>query len=96
MNRQRVASAFTLTGGRIVDPASGQDEVADLAVQDGKIAWIKPSGSAGVGEKIPVDGLVICPGLVDIHVHLREPGFPRKETIATGTQAAAAGGFTTV
>ncbi len=96
MSRQQTPSAFTLTGGRLIDPASGRDGIGDLGVEDGKIAWIKPPGSSSLGEKIPVGGLVVCPGLVDIHVHLREPGFPHKETIATGAQAAVAGGFTTV
>ncbi len=96
MSRQPAPLAFTLTGGHVIDPASGRDEIADLAVQNGKIAWIKPPGSPAVGETVRVDGLVICPGLVDIHVHLREPGFSHKETVATGTQAAVAGGFTSV
>ena len=95
MSRQPGA-ALTLTGGRVIDPASGRDEIADVGVQAGNIAWIRPPGSGCVGEKIAVDGLLVCPGLVDIHVHLREPGFEHKETIASGTRAAVTGGFTTL
>jgi len=94
--QQRNTQAFTLTGGRVIDPASGRDERADVAVEQGRIAWIKPPGAPPLGEEVPVEGLVVCPGLVDIHVHLRQPGFEHKETVATGTRAAVAGGFTTV
>ena len=93
---QHNTQSFTLTGGRVIDPASDHDELADVAVEQGRIAWIKPPGVSPLGEKVPVDGLVVCPGLVDIHVHLREPGFEHKETVATGTRAAVAGGFTTI
>jgi len=94
--QQQNTQAFTLTGGRVIDPASGGDELADVAVEEGKIVWIRPPGEPPLGEEVPVDGLVVCPGLVDIHVHLRQPGFEHKETVATGTQAAVAGGFTTI
>jgi len=94
--QQQNTQAFTLTGGRVIDPASGRDELADVAVEKGRIAWIKPPGAPLLGEKAPVEGLVVCPGLVDIHVHLRQPGFEHKETVATGTRAAIAGGFTTI
>jgi len=67
-----------------------------VAVEQGRIAWIKPPGAPPLGEEVSVAGLVVCPGLVDIHVHLRQPGFEHKETVATGTRAAVAGGFTTV
>jgi len=94
--QQQNTQAFTLTGGRVIDPASGRDELADVAVEQGRIAWIKPPGALPLGEEVPVDGLVVCPGLVDIHVHLRQPGFEHKETVATGTRAAVAGGFSTI
>ncbi len=94
--QQQNTQAFTLTGGRVIDPASGCDELADMAVQEDRIAWIRPPGGAPLGEDVPVEGLVVCPGLVDIHVHLRQPGFGHKETVATGTRAAVAGGFTTI
>ena len=84
--------------GRLIDPASNTDAPRDLLVRDGKVAAIEPPGKikAAGAEVIEMRGLVIAPGLVDIHVHLREPGQSYKETIATGTAAAAAGGFTTV
>ena len=94
--QQQNTQAFTLTGGRVIDPSSGRDELADVAVEQGRIAWIKPPGAPPLGEGVSVEGLVVCPGLVDIHVHLRQPGFEHKETVATGTRAVVAGGFTTV
>jgi len=94
--QQQNTQAFTLTGGRVIDPATNSDELANVAVEEGKIAWISPPGGPPLGEKVPVEGLVVCPGLIDIHVHLRQPGFEHKETVATGTQAAVAGGFTTI
>ncbi len=94
--QQQNTEAFTLTGGRVIDPASGHDELADVAVEQDRIAWIRPPGGPPLGEEVPVEGLVVCPGLVDIHVHLREPGFEDKETVATGTRAAVVGGFTTI
>jgi dihydroorotase len=87
-----------IRGGHLIDPAAGVDAPRDLLLADGRVAAvdapgkIKPDGA----EIINAKGLVVVPGLVDIHVHLREPGQGYKETIATGTAAAAAGGFTTV
>ena len=82
-----------LVGGRILDPASGRDKVGDLYIDDGRIV----DGDSHNGETvIDVSGFVVAPGFVDLHCHLREPGFEDAETIATGTRAAAAGGFTTV
>lgn len=89
-------STTLLRNGRIIDPANHRDEIADLLLVDGLIA--DPSTaipSEGV-EVIDCKGLVIAPGLIDLHVHLREPGQAAKETIATGAQAAAAGGFTSI
>ena len=86
-----------LKGGRVVDPANGIDGAFDILIADGVIAR--------VGRDLPIDGatvveipagLVVCPGLIDMHVHLREPGQEHKETVATGTAAAVAGGFTAV
>ena len=82
-----------LRNGRIIDPANGRDEIADLFIVDGKVSSQQPTADA---EVIDVSGLVVAPGLIDIHVHLREPGFGWKETIASGARAAAAGGFTTI
>ena len=87
-------TSFLLAGGRVVDPVSGTDSVADLSIQDGKIAAVG-EGATG-GEAIDCSGLVIVPGLVDMHTHLREPGREDEETIATGSAAAAAGGFTAI
>ena len=81
-----------IRGGRIIDPVGGLDTVGDLAVVDGRIA---DSVSAGASV-LDASGLIVCPGLIDMHVHLREPGHEHKEDIETGCAAAAAGGFTTV
>jgi dihydroorotase len=80
-------------GARVVDPASGTDEVRDVVVADGLIAG--PEAAEGA-ERIDASGLVLAPGLVDLHTHLREPGYEHKETVETGTRAAAVGGFTAV
>jgi dihydroorotase len=88
-----------ISGGRIIDPSQGVDMVGDLLIVEGKIAHLGPGGSAplqGDCTIISAQRMIVCPGFVDLHCHLREPGFEQKETIATGTQAAARGGFTTV
>src|ERR671926_298457 len=79
--------------GRIIDPSSRRDEIADLFVEAGKITTQMPPDPV---EVIDASGLVVAPGLIDIHVHLREPGQSHKETIETGTAAAADGGFTSI
>ncbi len=92
-------NSLLLTGGRVIDPANRLDAPADLLIVNGKVAAVGPDAarqaSADV-EKMDVRGLVVCPGLIDLHVHLREPGQSAKETIATGMAAAARGGFTSV
>jgi dihydroorotase len=86
-----------LRGGRVIDPASGTDEIADLLVVDGRIeAMGRNLGTPDGADVRDCTGLIVCPGLIDVHVHLREPGFEHKETIATGARAALAGGFTAV
>ena len=88
-----------LRGGRVIDPATGIDDNYDVLVIDGEIDALEPSGALEFpddAETLDCDGLWVLPGLIDVHVHLRDPGFPQKETIATGLRAAAAGGFTTV
>lgn len=88
-----------LKGGRVVDPASGLDSTADVLLQNGRIAGLETTpGQLHIqgARVIDVDGLLVSPGLIDPHVHLREPGGEHKETIATGTAAAVHGGFTTV
>ncbi len=82
-----------ITNGRIIDPANNRDELADLWLENGKISVPQPGCET---ETLDARGLVVSPGLIDIHVHLREPGQSHKETIATGTRAAAAGGFTSI
>ena len=91
--------SLLIRSGRIIDPTQGIDEVGSLLVTSGKISWLGRGGA----EPPPTDyavvnarGLVVCPGFIDLHSHLRQPGFEEKETIATGTQAAARGGFTTI
>jgi len=84
-------------GGYITDPSQDMDMVGDLLIVDGKIAWV--GKSAPIHKEytlVHAGGMVVSPGFVDLHSHLREPGFEEKETIATGTHAAAAGGFTTI
>jgi dihydroorotase len=86
-----------LKGGRIVDPATPLDSLRDLRVRDGKIAEIGVHLNAeGDEEIVDASGTVVAPGFIDMHVHLREPGFEEKETIASGTLAAVNGGFTAV
>jgi len=88
-----------IRGGHIIDPSQEIDEVGSLLIAEGKISWL------GKGEitppqpdydVLPAQGLIVCPGFIDFHCHLRQPGFEEKETIATGTRAAARGGFTTI
>src|ERR1700733_6304026 len=86
-----------ITGGRVVDPSQPLDAVRDLRVRDGVIVEIGEHLAAQPGEEtIDAAGAIVAPGFIDMHVHLREPGFPEKETIATGTMAAVRGGFTSV
>jgi dihydroorotase len=85
-----------LRGGRILDPASGTDQVGDVLLTDGRIKAVGPGLEAADAEVIDVAGKWIAPGFIDMHVHLREPGGEEAETIASGTRAAAAGGFTAV
>lgn len=88
-----------LKDGRVIDPAIGRDETASVLIVDGKIEQVAGAGEfSGLKDAELVDckGKIVAPGLCDIHVHLREPGFEWKETVETGSQAAVAGGFTTV
>lgn len=89
--------SLLVQGGRIVDPSLGLDVVGDVLVEDGLVRRLGGEIAPPAGaEVIRATGLVVCPGFIDLHCHLREPGFEEKETIATGTAAAARGGFTTV
>lgn len=85
-----------IRNGRLVDPATGADALLDILIADGRIAQVGPKIAAVPQRTIDATGLVVVPGLIDMHVHLREPGYEAKETIATGARAAARGGFTTV
>jgi len=92
-------TALVIRGGHLIDPAAGVDGLKDILLKDGRVAEIAGHGKlkqANGAQVLDATGLVVAPGLVDIHVHLREPGQGYKETIATGTAAAAAGGFTAV
>jgi dihydroorotase len=92
-------AALLLTGGRVVDPANRLDAKADVLISAGKIAAVGADAAKQAPlevERMDVSGLIVCPGLIDLHVHLREPGQTAKENIATGTAAAARGGFTSV
>ncbi len=101
MNAVHPAPVTLIRGGRLLDPAAGIDEKRDLLLRDGRVAEVaarihlSPEDAARA-VILDTTGLVVAPGLIDIHVHLREPGQTHKETIATGTAAAAAGGFTAV
>jgi len=94
-----MSKPLLLQGGRIIDPGRKIDRLGNLLVKDGKIAWC---GAAGELPDVPacdvinVENLIVSPGFIDWHCHLREPGFEAKETIATGVRAAAKGGFTTI
>jgi dihydroorotase len=92
-------TAIHIRGGRLIDPAAGVDALKDILLKDGRVAEIATPGKikqANGAEVLNAKGLIVAPGLIDIHVHLREPGQGYKETIASGTAAAAAGGFTAV
>jgi dihydroorotase len=90
-------SATIIRNGRVIDPANKRDEVADLLIVDGKVAPVSQLSTLNSQpDEIDAGNLIVCPGLIDMHVHLREPGFSHKETIESGARAAAAGGFTTI
>ena len=90
-------SRLIFRGGRVIDPSQELDDFVDLLVEDGRVAEVGSALPAPDGtEVVDAEGLVVTPGLIDMHVHLREPGQEYKETVATGTRAAAAGGFTAV
>ncbi len=89
-------NSVLVRNGHIIDPANNVDEVGDVLIIDGKIAKVGGTLAEDVNNVIDATDMTVTPGLIDMHVHLREPGFEHKETIATGTAAAAAGGFTSV
>jgi len=89
-------SNLLIKNGRLIDPAQGIDAPRDLSIIDGKVSAIEPEIEVGAARVIDATGLVVTPGLIDLHVHLREPGFEYKETIESGARAAVAGGFTSI
>ena len=92
-----MSSATIIRNGRVIDPTNKRDEIADLLIVDGKVAPVSQLSTLNTQrDEIDARNLIVCPGLIDMHVHLREPGFGHKETIESGARAAAAGGFTTV
>lgn len=91
-----VRKMILIKNGYVIDPASGREETADLLIEEGKIIKIAPNIEADVTEIIEAGGKIVAPGLVDVHVHFRDPGFTYKEDIESGARAAAKGGFTTV
>jgi len=92
-----MSGKILLRGGRVVDPSTGKDDVLDVLIAKGRIASLSKDAEPSEDTKVlDCAGLVVTPGLIDVHVHLREPGGEHKETIASGARAAAAGGFTAV
>src|ERR1700674_3371699 len=87
---------MVIKNGRVIDPASETDRIADVLIVDGKIAGVAPNLSAPGADIFDATGMVVAPGFIDMHVHLREPGFEHAETIESGSRAAAAGGFTSI
>ena len=87
---------IVIKNGRVIDPASNTDRVADVLIVDGRIAGVAPNLSSPRAEILDASGMIVAPGFIDMHVHLREPGFEHAETIESGSRAAAAGGFTSV
>lgn len=96
--RSETQKTLLIKGGHLIDPAAKTNATRDLLLRDGRVAEIAEPGKirGGADEKFDARGLIVAPGFIDLHVHLREPGQGYKETIATGTAAAAAGGFTSV
>jgi len=88
--------ALLIKNGRVVDPSAGQDGVADVWIEDGLIRGVGAELSAVGAEIFDATGLIVAPGFIDMHVHLREPGFEHAETIESGSRAASAGGFTSI
>src|SRR3954449_4317228 len=98
MKHSSQTHSLLIQGGRVIDPAAQVDALMDVLVRDGQVAEFSLPNKilGGADEKIDARGLIVAPGFIDLHVHLREPGQSYKETIASGTAAAAAGGFTSV
>ncbi|HET7293104.1 MAG TPA: dihydroorotase, partial [Vicinamibacteria bacterium] len=91
-----MSGSLLVAGGRVVDPAQGLDAELDVLIEAGRVTRLGEKLRLKSADRLEAKGLVVCPGFIDIHAHLREPGREDKETIATGTRAAVAGGFTAV
>jgi dihydroorotase len=89
-----MSSRLVVKNGRVVDPARQIDAILDVAIVDGAISEVAASIDPGSAPVLDATGLIVAPGFIDMHVHLREPGFEHAETIETGSRSAAAGGFT--
>src|SRR5436309_12164840 len=87
---------MVIKNGRVIDPASGTDRIADVLIVDGRIPGVAPNLSSPKAEVFDATGMIVAPGFIDMHVHLREPGFEHAENIESGSRAAAAGGFTSI
>jgi len=97
--KRKMTNALLIKNARLLDPGQKIDRLGSILLRDGRIAWwgSKNQYPAGSGfDVLEAEGLVVCPGFIDLHCHLREPGFERKETITSGAKAAARGGFTTI
>jgi dihydroorotase len=88
--------SIVIKNGRVIDPASNTDRVADVLIVDGRVAGVAPNLSSTKAEVYDATGMIVAPGFIDMHVHLREPGFEHAENIESGSRAAAAGGFTSI
>src|SRR5215472_12774735 len=89
-------TTLRITNGRVIDPSQGLDAVTDLWLRDDRVLGVGPHPSTHADRALDAAGKIVCPGLIDMHVHLREPGREEDETVATGTAAALAGGVTSV
>ena len=87
---------LVIKNGRVIDPASQTDRISDVLIVDGRIAGVAPNLSSHKAKVFDATGMIVAPGFIDMHVHLREPGFEHAETIESGSRAAAAGGFTSI
>src|SRR6478735_9959658 len=87
---------IVIRNGRVIDPSTNTDRIADVLIVDGRIAAVGPNLSVPDAEEYDATGMIVAPGFIDMHVHLREPGFEHAETIESGSRAAAAGGFTSI
>jgi len=93
---KRMMKDLLIKNGRAIDPANGLDQKADVLIRDGKITEVGRVKASNGCETIDAKGFLVVPGLIDLHVHFREPGDEEEETIASGSAAAVAGGFTSV